>query len=49
MLAILDRGARTEGLQIIEFNAGDLAAGTYAIRLTVDGVEISSERVVKAK
>ncbi|MAU75851.1 MAG: hypothetical protein CL831_03130, partial [Crocinitomicaceae bacterium] len=49
VLAILDRGACTEGIQIIEFNAGDLAAGTYAIRLTVDGVEVSSERVVKTK
>ena len=49
VLAILDQGARSEGLQIIEFNAGDLAAGTYAIRLTVEGVEVSSERVVKAK
>ena len=49
VLAILDQGARSEGLQIIEFNAGDLAAGTYAIRLTVDGIAISSERVVKAK
>jgi hypothetical protein len=49
VLAILDRGARTEGIHTIEFNASDLAAGTYAIRLTVDGVEISSERVVKAK
>ena len=49
VLEILDQGARSEGLQNIEFNASDLASGTYAIRLTVKGVEVSSERVVKAK
>ena len=47
VLEILDQGARKEGLQIIEFNASDLAAGTYAIRLTVEGVEVSSKKVVK--
>ena len=47
VLEILDQGARSEGLQIIEFNASDLAAGTYAIRLTVEGVDVSSKKVVK--
>jgi hypothetical protein len=49
VLSVISNGARTEGNHNIAFDASDLAAGTYAIRLSVDGAEVSTQRIVKSK
>jgi len=49
VLEVVEQGSRSGGAQTVEFNASDLAAGSYSIRLSVDGREVANERIVKSK
>jgi len=47
--SVISNGAHSEGIHNIKFDASDLAAGTYTIRLSVDGAEVSTQRIIKSK